>query len=78
MSEYTTHRKFVHDIANELAIIEGGVRSALRKLPEELKSTELFDGLDTSQQHIKECILKLKEYRTFIHQKERELEQEAK
>jgi DNA replication protein DnaD len=71
MSEYTIHRKFVHDIANELAIVEGGVKFALRQLPDELKASEMYEGLESSQKHIKECINKLKEYRTFIHQQEK-------
>lgn len=70
MNEYMTHRKFIHDIANEMAIIDGGIRFALKNLPDEIKSSEIYEILEVSHKHVKDCITQLKEYRTFISQSE--------
>lgn len=72
MTEYEKHRKFIHDFSNEMAITEGGARRALNLLPEELKSTEIEDILEMTLKHSAACIKKLKEYRTFIHQLEKQ------
>ena len=74
MSEYNEHRKFVHDVSNMLAVAEGSIKRA-RKLetkndPEKF-AVEIIENFDLSEKYMKECIEKLKEYRTFIHQLEK-------
>lgn len=72
MSEYTKHREFIHDVSNEMAITEGGVRRVQKLIPDELKSTEIGESLEMAVKHASQCIKKLKEYRTFIHELERQ------
>lgn len=73
MSDYKEHRNFIHDVSNMLAIAEGSLKRA-RKLEAkkdiEQNKLEIVDNFDLSEKYMKECIIKLKEYRTFIHQLE--------
>jgi hypothetical protein len=73
MTEYKEHRTFVHDISNMLAIAEGSLKRA-RKLesrdnPKKYE-LEIVENFDLSEKYMKECIIKLKEYRVFIHGQE--------
>ena len=73
MSEYKEHRTFIHDISNMLAIAEGSIKR-VRKLGAKDDSAkyeaEIVENFDISEKYMKECIVKLKEYRVFIHQLE--------
>lgn len=71
MSEYTEHRKFVHDISNQIAINEGAVKRLIKLLPEEIKVGEVLESLEIAEKYAKSSINKLKEYRTFIHEMEK-------
>lgn len=67
MSEYSEHRKVLHDVFNQLAIAEGSARRALKIIPSELKSNEVQENLEMTVKYIQTSINKLKEYRVFIH-----------
>ena len=73
MTEYIKHRKFIHDVSNEMAMSEGGAKWALKLLPEDLRSTEIGQSLEVSVKHASECVKKLKEYRIYIHELEKKL-----
>ncbi len=72
MSEYTKHRTFIHDVSNEMAMAEGGVRRVQKLLDQQELSSEVRESLDMASKHASECIKKLKEYRSFIHDLERQ------
>ncbi len=72
MSEYTKHRTFIHDVSNEMAITEGGVKRVQKLLQNETLSAEVCESLEMSLRHASACIKKLKEYRSFIHDLERQ------
>ncbi len=73
MSEYKKQREFIHDISNQLAVIDGALRR-VQKLKSNEQDTsvelEVSEHLNTSQDYIKGCILKLKEFRSYIHELE--------
>lgn len=72
MSEYTEHRAFIHDVSNEMAMTEGGVKRLQKLLKEQSLSSEMTETLELAVKHASECIKKLKEYRIFIHDLEKQ------
>ena len=73
MSKYIKHRKFVHDVSNQLAIAEGSLKR-IRKLKTKESTKEILqeieENFDLSEKYMKDCISKLKEYRIFLHEEE--------
>mgnify|MGYP000418639764 CR=1 FL=1 len=70
MREYKKHRQFIHDISNQLAVSDGALKRA-RKLQTKEQTSEILSEIDKnfilSEDYIKNCINKLKEYRIYIH-----------
>ena len=74
MSDYTKQREFIHDISNQLAIVEGSIkraRSLRNKDQTDDTLVEIEKSFDLSEEYMKKCILKLKEFRSHIHTLER-------
>ena len=63
------HRVFVHDLANDLTIASGVISKALHLL-EQKGLTEIDEEvvkLKKANDRVKDMVMKLKEYRVFIH-----------
>jgi hypothetical protein len=71
MSEYSKHRKFIHDISNGLAIVEGGIRRNQKLLQDCVVPAEVEENAKAAIKAIGDAILSLKEFRSFIHQLEK-------
>ena len=73
MSEYKKQREFIHDISNQLAVIDGALRRVQKlksKKDDSIASGEADEFIDTSLDYVKGCISKLKEFRSYIHELE--------
>ena len=73
MNEYKKHREFIHDISNQLAVTDGAIKR-VRKLQEKVQTPECIAEIEKhytlSEEYMKNCINKLKEYRIYIHELE--------
>jgi hypothetical protein len=70
MSEYKKHREFIHAVSNHLAISDGAlkkIKSLKKKEQSEKTIQEVNELLDLSEKYTSECIVELREYRTFLH-----------
>ena len=71
MSEYSKHRKFLHDLSNGLAVIEGGLRRNQKLLQDHDIPNEVDENNKAALKAIHDTILGLKEFRSYIHQLEK-------
>ena len=66
------HRKFVHDVANDITIIDGSLAKVdflLKKSGKSEEDEELIK-LTKARTRIKDIVTKLRTYREFIHAQE--------
>lgn len=66
------HRKFVHDLANDITIIDGSLAKVdflLKKAGKSEEDEELVK-LAKARSRIKDIVTKLRAYREFIHAQE--------
>lgn len=62
------HRKFVHDISNNLTIADCVVMKVLKQMGEkELQGSDDFIQLEKVQKHLKSVVHQIKEYRQELH-----------
>jgi hypothetical protein len=62
------HRKFIHDFANHLTIIDGGLYKVLANLTDKNQvHTEEFERLSKLSETVKNSIAMLRNYRQYVH-----------
>lgn len=62
------HRKYIHDFANHLTIIDGGLYKVMSALSEKgQEQTEEYQRLVKVAETVKSSIAALKNYRQYVH-----------
>lgn len=63
------HRKFVHDLANDVTIIDGSLNKVAFLLSKAGKTEddEELQKLTKARDRLREVVAKLKNYREFLH-----------